>query len=151
MYGIGEAKLREFGEPVLALIKAHCAAHGLPTNVVAPLPPPAPPKPRAMTPALTLAFSLFRTGTLVEDVMHQMKRTRATVFDYLCEFIRAEKPASVHCWIERTSYDVIAQAARAVGTERLKPIFIKLGEKYDYDAIRVVVTHLTMNTRTSQP
>jgi ATP-dependent DNA helicase RecQ len=32
-YGIGEAKLRAFGTPVLALIVEHCQSHGLPMNV----------------------------------------------------------------------------------------------------------------------
>jgi hypothetical protein len=36
----------------------------------------------------------------------------------------------------------VAEAARQVGTERLKSIFLVLGEKIPYDAIRLVVTHL---------
>jgi ATP-dependent DNA helicase RecQ len=96
-----------------------------------------------MTPALALAFSLFRLGTAIEDVMHQLKKARTTVVDYLCEYIRAEKPADAHFWIDQPTYDTIAQAAREVGTERLKPIFVKLGEKYEYDRIRIVVAHLT--------
>jgi ATP-dependent DNA helicase RecQ len=146
VYGIGEQKLRELGEPVLSLIASHCRQHGLATDVsAAPQPPPAPPKPRTVTASSALACTLFRLGTSVEDVMHQTKRSRTTVYDYLCEYIRAEKPADVRFWVEPASYDAIAQAARAVGTDRLKPIFLQLGEKYEYDTIRVVVAHLTRN------
>ncbi len=61
---------------------------------------------------MALAFTLFRLGSSVEDVMHQTKRTRSTVCDYLCEFIRTEKPAQVHFWVPPPVYDAIAQAAR---------------------------------------
>ncbi len=150
VYGVGETKLRELGEPVLALITSYCREHGLATDVAAPRPAPRPaPAPpaeptaaRAPSPIKTMALSLFRLGTSVEDVMHQTKRARPTVMDYLCEFVRTEKPADVSFWVKPEVYDAIAQAAREVGTDRLKPIFLKLGEKYDYDSIRVVVSHL---------
>ncbi len=32
--------------------------------------------------------------------------------------------------------------AREAGTGRLKPIFVGLGEAVEYDAIRIVVTHM---------
>jgi ATP-dependent DNA helicase RecQ len=145
VYGIGEAKLSEWGKPVLELIASFCLDHCLPTDVAAPprLAPAAPPKPRVMNAISSLAWSLFRLGTSIEDVMHQTKRSRSTICDYLCDFIRVEKPADVHFWIDQETYDTIAQAARKEGTERLKPIFVALGEKYDYDKIRLVVTHMT--------
>jgi ATP-dependent DNA helicase RecQ len=143
VYGIGEQKLRDFGQVVLDLITDYCLEHRLLMDLSAPPPKPQPPKARNITPAMAHAFSLFRQGTPLEDVMHQMNRARSTVCDYLCEYIRVEKPADVSPWIDRATFDVIAQAARQVGTDRLKPIHIALGEKYDYDKIRIVVTHLT--------
>ena len=75
--------------------------------------------------------------------MHQTGRARKTVCDYLAEFIREEQPASIKAWVPNTLYDRIAMVARRVGTERLKPIFIELGEQVPYDEIRWVVTHLS--------
>jgi ATP-dependent DNA helicase RecQ len=141
VYGIGEAKLRDLGEPVLALINTYCRVHGVAGDVAAARPAP-PARVRQVTESMALALSLFRLGSSIEDVMHQTKRSRATVYDYLCEYLRAEKPAQVHFWVPADAYNAIAQAAREVGTDRLKPIFLKLGERYDYDCIRVVVTHL---------
>jgi ATP-dependent DNA helicase RecQ len=148
VYGIGEAKLSDWGKPVLDLIGSFCLDHSLPTDVAAPprLVAPAPPKPRVQSASSSLAWSLFRLGTSIEDVMHQTKRSRSTICDYLCDFIRSEKPADVYFWIDQETYDVIAQAARKEGTVRLKPIFIALGEKHDYDKIRLVVTHLTRDS-----
>jgi ATP-dependent DNA helicase RecQ len=74
--------------------------------------------------------------------MHQTGRGRGTVNDYLCDFIREERPASVAVWVSNDIYQRVASCARQVGTDRLKPIFIALGEKVSYDDIRIVLTHL---------
>jgi hypothetical protein len=39
-------------------------------------------------------------------------------------------------------YERIAKVAHEVGTERLKSIFLALGEQVPYDPIRLVVTHM---------
>jgi ATP-dependent DNA helicase RecQ len=64
------------------------------------------------------------------------------VLDYLAEFVRTERPKSIAPWVPEDVYHRVAAAARQVGTERLKPIFLALGEKVDYDTIRLVVAHL---------
>ena len=89
------------------------------------------------------ACELFRQGAAIEDVMHQLQRARSTVCDYLCDYIRRERPQSLAAWVPDDVFQRVAAAARQVGTERLKPIFVALGEQIPYDTIRLVVTHLT--------
>jgi ATP-dependent DNA helicase RecQ len=144
VYGIGDAKLREYGAPFLNLIDEQARARGL-SRDQAHAPPATPTKaPSSATPSLQkqLAFKLFGEGAAIEDVMHQTGRARGTVSDYLAEFIRDTRPASIAAWIPSDRYDQIAAAVRKVGDERLKPIFIELGEKVPYDEIRWVVAHL---------
>ena len=149
--GVGDTKLRNYGDSFLGLIAQYSQAHGLAQDVA----PPARSTslfqdPGANKPApglkLTLshhqAFQLFRDGAVIEDVMHQMNRSRKTIFDYLGAYIRSEKPKSIRPWVKDEVYNKIAAAARLVGTGQLKPIFLALGETIDYDQIRLVVTHL---------
>jgi len=148
VYGIGEAKLRDFGKRFLQAIDDHCRERGLMRDQP-PTPAQAPAIPRPASrpnPTRDRAFELFRQETAVEDIMHQMNRARGTVVDYLCDFIREEGPASISAWVPDALYQRIAAAARQVGTERLKPIFIALGEQVPYDEIRLVVMHLTSAT-----
>ena len=65
------------------------------------------------------------------------------MLDYLCEYVREEKPPSLSPWLEQEVYDRVVMAARQVGTDRLKPIFVQLGEQVPYDVIRLVLAHLT--------
>jgi ATP-dependent DNA helicase RecQ len=88
------------------------------------------------------AFELFRQGRTIDEVMEQTGRVRSTVLAYLCDFIRRDRPASLSHWVTDEVYPEVAAAARRVGADRLKPIYIALGERISYDDIRVVLAHL---------
>ncbi len=75
--------------------------------------------------------------------MEETGRARSTVMDYLADFIHRERPASLTPWVTDELYQRIAAAARRTGTDRLKPIYIALGEQVAYDDIRLVVTHMS--------
>jgi len=145
VYGIGDAKLRDFGNHFLQAMDEHCRGRGLTRDQAATSvrTPAAPKPPSRLNPLRDRAFDLFRQGAAIEDVMHQTNRSRATVFDYLCDFIREERGVSISAWVPEALCQRIIAAARQLGTERLKPIFIALGEQVPYDDIRAVVTHLT--------
>jgi ATP-dependent DNA helicase RecQ len=149
--GIGDAKLRDYGDRFLQIIRQHCTERGVGMdNRSAPRPAVARAGDRSTTsgsarpnPLRTLAFEQFRQGAAIEDVMHQTGRARATICDYLSEFVREERPKSIAAWVPDAVYQRIAMVARRVGTERLKPIYIELGEQVSYDVIRLVVSHLS--------
>jgi hypothetical protein len=145
--GVGEQKLKNYGERFLQAIRDHCRAHGLTTDRGAeasrPTTPAVGPRPQLRpNPQRTQAFTLFREGAVIEDVMHSIGRARTTVVDYLCDFIREERPASLSAWIPEATYRAHRRCARKVGTERLKPVFVALGEQVSYDEIRLVLATL---------
>src|SRR5262249_53928301 len=92
-----------------------------------------------------LAFELFRDRAAIDDVIHQTQRSRSTIVDYLADFIVRENVDDISPWIPAAIYQKVASAAREVGSERLKPIFIAFEEKVPYDEIRLVVAHMTRN------
>jgi ATP-dependent DNA helicase RecQ len=141
--GIGDMKLREYGDRFLRLLDEFCQAHELSRDNAAAQERLSQPRPAAppTNPVRAHAYKLFREGAVIEDVMHQTGRARATVCDYLCQFIREERPASIETWVPAEVYARVAAAANQVGAERLKPIYLALGESVSYDLIRLVVTH----------
>ena len=144
VHGVGEAKLRDYGEEFLRLITAHCKAGNVPMDqeagpVSRPLSRPVSTRPNALR---DLAISLFREEAALQDVMHQTQRSESVIVKYLCDFIIEEKPPSVEAWVPSATYERVAAAARKVGLDRLKPIFIELEEKIPYEQIRIVVTHM---------
>jgi ATP-dependent DNA helicase RecQ len=146
VYGVGDSKLRDYGETFLTTVRDYCREHGLPLDQPASAPRAEEPrKPAAARPNAQrdLAFKLFRKGTSIEEVVRQTGRARATIMEYLADYIREARPKSITAWVPELLYQRIAQAARRVGMERLKPIYLHLGEEVPYDEIRLVVTHLT--------
>jgi ATP-dependent DNA helicase RecQ len=149
IYGVGEAKLRDFGERFLTAIRTHCAKKGIAQDVRVArvqqqelLPRGEASAPTRLSPRQQELFVLFREKLVVEDVMHQTSLARGTVCDYLAGFIRLERPASLEPWVDEDTYKVVSAAIAEVGADKLKPIFVKLEEKVPYDVIRLVVAHV---------
>jgi ATP-dependent DNA helicase RecQ len=144
IYGFGEAKLRDFGKAFFDCIDAGCNARGLARDCVKAQPPAARSDGSAgPVTAPVQAAALFRRGMPIEEVARETNRARSTTVQYLCDFIRAESPASVAPWVAADIYRQVAQVAARVGADALRPIFDALEGKVPYDEIKIVVTHLT--------
>ena len=144
IYGMGEAKFRDFGQTFFDALDTECQARGLARDNK--------PPPQAATSAdgagrvlapNAQAIELFRKGMSVDDVAQRTGRARSTTVQYLCDFLRAEPPKSVAAWVANDVYRQVSEASGRVGAEKLKPIFEDLDGKISYDEIRIVVTHLT--------
>jgi ATP-dependent DNA helicase RecQ len=143
--GVSDAKLNAHGAQLLEIILTHCRARGVPLDQ-----PAGPPRSSAPTVRKTAkaveqherAVALYRGGATVDAVMAALEVGRATAVDHLCDFIRQTRPLSIDRWVSVDVQQRVAAAARQAGTERLKPIYLLLGEKIPYEDIRVVVSHL---------
>jgi ATP-dependent DNA helicase RecQ len=142
IYGVGATKLADFGGRFLQLLDRHCSTHGLSRDNAASVPRQPERSSSRLNPQRDQAFNLFRQGVTLDEVVRQTERGRATVCEYLDEFIREERPASVSPWVADDLYQQIAAATRQVGADRLKPIYLALGERVSYDDIRIVRAHL---------
>src|SRR5262249_27775666 len=103
-YGVGDAKLRDFGELFLRVIDEHCHQRHLSrdefqsqrtertkrtarTNI---------PRPNVER---ETAFRLFREGASIESVRRATGRALRTVVEYLCDYIRDTGPTSIDVWV----------------------------------------------------
>jgi ATP-dependent DNA helicase RecQ len=143
--GVGEKKLADYGEAFVTRIVDYCRANGLPMDV----PPPGTalaPRPErggsGLNASAISAFPLFRQGLSVSEVAARLDRATSTVHGYLAEFIRHERVTDPFPWVDVETAQRVTQAARQVGTERLKPIFELLGGQISYEQIRIVVACL---------
>ena len=154
--GVGRAKLEQFGDRFLALIRAHCDEHGLslasstraPAAAPARGPAAATSEPREKAPpspereGLRAAARLFERGLPVDEIATQLGRARSTVLQYLLEWVELARPQSVSPWVTDADYARIVAAVPAVDSERLKPLFEHFSGEIPYDTLRLVLTHL---------
>jgi ATP-dependent DNA helicase RecQ len=167
--GIGEVRLRDFGDRFLERLVAHARPAAPPAPPAKPKPAPAPravipirpdlsnhpifraaegdddgPAAAALSPRLREATPLFQAGSSVEDVARRLDWSVAAAVSVLCEFIRAQQPASISPWVDAATYRRVAQVARRVGPDRPNAIFRELGSDVSLDVIRPVLAHLSI-------
>ena len=146
--GIGDVKLRDFGQSFLEIILDHAKQHGLKLDVPFTREPsaPAPAPVSKMTVSKHVSFGLFRDGCSIEDVMHQTKLARSTITDHLADYIRAERPRTISTWIPADIVALVQAASGIHGRERLKPVYLALNEQVSYDLIRIVFAYLGISS-----
>ena len=151
--GVGQAKMRKFGQVFLTRIAEHCDATGLSLDNEIDNPPPVQSaadkkswssSSRAGTPKAK-GTKMFREGASIDEVAEATGCQRQSVIRYLCEIIQEDRPTSIAQWIDAETYAKIEQAAVDVGTARMKPIFLALDETVPYGDIAIVLAHLTAN------
>jgi ATP-dependent DNA helicase RecQ len=142
--GVGRAKLEQFGEPFITLIRSHCAANGLALDAATGTRPrPRLPEPESKPPSdvRKAAFELFERGMALDDVANVLVRARSTTVQYLLEHIERNHPATLGPWVPEADYQRIVAAADSLGGERMKPLFDYFDGDIAYDTLRLVLTH----------
>jgi hypothetical protein len=129
VYGVGDSKLRDFGNRFLAAIAEHgrslydgnapAPAEGVPT-----------------------AFDLYRQGRSIEEVMRRLDLKRGAAVDALLDFIRRDRPASLDAWVDPGVRQRVLAAARVTGSDRAEPLFRFLGEEIAPEDVRLVLAHV---------
>jgi ATP-dependent DNA helicase RecQ len=145
--GVGEYRLKEFGAVFLRAIRDYCKRTGLATDVPMPKAELAPVmqktlKPASVSATKSLAFTMFRRGASIDEVMKKTEMARSTVNGYLADFVATDKPATIFAWVPQDVCERVAVAAEMHGTAALKPIYLELNQEVGYDQIRVVLAFL---------
>lgn len=165
IYGVGDAKLNDFGAAFLSEIDRQSQERNLTRDVdlddpAADVPSSArasraaraaalrEEEPEGLTGIQELAATFFRQGMSIEEVMAKMSRARSTTVEYLAAWIRLENPTSVAPWISNEVLARVEAVARTVGMDKLKPLFVALNEEVPYDVLRIAVSHLSHRTPT---
>ena len=154
-HGVGDKKTADYGEIFTEAIRTYCAGQGLTTDTVAVTDSlsdsrsrtPRPVEPVEERAVATLAskqnaFDMFQKGRTVEEVMSATSRAKATVSEYLVEFIEQTQLSDPTPWVDLSTFERIRAACRLSPDGRLKPIFEALEGTVTYDVIRIAVACL---------
>jgi ATP-dependent DNA helicase RecQ len=139
--GVGQKKLSDYGAVFTEHIRAYCLGRGIAVDLTGDGTTPRRIS-RPVSPARRTAFDLFARRASVEEVMKATDRAHSTTTEYLADYIAAECPENIDCWVDAETYRLVAETARRLGTTPLKPIFEALNERIPYDTIRLVAGHL---------
>jgi ATP-dependent DNA helicase RecQ len=154
IHGIGQVKATHYGAAFLEVIQAYCRAKNLAENPKQA--PGATPPAGQMTlkPRYVTVAEAYNAGRTLTELMELYDVQAGTILDHLARYAQDGQPlrasgdflALVKLPEERVAAALAAFAA--VGTERLKPVYDRLGGSVDYEALKVLrVHHLMGNGR----
>jgi ATP-dependent DNA helicase RecQ len=135
--GVGEKKLREFGEVFLQEVAAHLLVNPRQifedNSVVAPASLPR----RSLGDSARETLRRFRSGQSVEDIARDRAVTTGTIFGHLAEGIEHGEPIELRRFVSDEEQAEIAAAFARTGLGNIVGARELLGGKYDYGLLRV--------------
>jgi ATP-dependent DNA helicase RecQ len=148
--GIGQVKLRQYGETFRAIIQEYCHAHKLPEKFPA-ASSRSPRGARQTRPEKSDADRRFffigeayNAGESIPSLMQHYGISQATIVDHLARYLEAGKALRIGSDLRSLVSIPQSEQARAhiafaeLGTNLLKPIFDRLGEQISYDELKVL-------------
>ncbi len=142
--GVGRKKARTYGRVFCTAIREYCQDHAMATDTgpdVAAMEaerPAAVPKKKAKE----YAFDLFGEGHDVEYVVMQTRRPEKSIWKYLLAYVQDTDRTDPSPWVYEGDYERVAEAAEAVGLQRLKSIQQYLDDEVPIEHIRIAVACL---------
>jgi ATP-dependent DNA helicase RecQ len=137
--GVGQVKLRQYGEAFVEVIRAYCEKHGLKENAKETTREKSDSSRRYV-----LVAEAYNAGETIHDLIERYQVTAATIIDHLSRYLAAGNPLRKSSdWETLTSVTrEQGQAAFAafdeLGTAFLKPVHDKLNGALNYDDLRIL-------------
>jgi ATP-dependent DNA helicase RecQ len=155
--GVGQVKLRQYGEPFLEIIQAYCEKHNIKETPrssskkrgESPSPAPGRGRPEGSgegeIPARThLIAEQFNSGETIQGLMERYQVTRGTILEHLTKFVMAGNPLrngeDVRSLTSATTEQqgAVFAAFDELGITYLKPTFDKLNGVLNYDELKIL-------------
>ena len=136
--GVGEKKLREFGEIFLGEITAYLQANARQIFADESFTAPAPPPSRgSLGDSARDTLRRFRAGRSVEQIAREREVTTGTIYGHLAEGIERGEPVDLQKLFTVAELAETAAAFGSKGFGALGPVFESLGGKIDYGRLRI--------------
>jgi len=147
--GIGEAKLKRYGDAFLRGIIEYCTARGIEPRETTP-------KRRASTATekrsseaksstVQETLELCNKGLTLEEMAEARSLTVNTIVSHLEKLILSGEDIDIDSFISAEQQAAITKAISETGPEMLRPIKEHLGDAFSYEEIRLVRAHMLSN------
>ena len=135
--GMGERKLRRYGDAFLQEIVNYCKLHNIePKPLLHKRPESLIKQPKASTVQMTLG--LYKQRLTIREIAQKRDMAVSTIASHLEKLILDGEDVSVDSFVDPEKQQRIMQTLRELGMQTLSPVKEKLGDKYSYEEIRLV-------------
>lgn len=148
--GVGQVKLRQYGDTFLEVIKAYCEKHNLKdnvdhrSNINSALKKKRTTEHKVLPPRTMIIAEAFNSGDTVQTLMERHQVTRATIIEHLTQYAMTGHQLRPTSELESVSTVTPSQQQAAfaafdeLGPMLLKPVFDKLNGQLNYDELKLL-------------
>ncbi|MDN3515257.1 MAG: DNA helicase RecQ [Candidatus Brocadia sp.] len=135
--GVGERKLRRYGDVFLQAIVGYCNQHHVkPKPIVRKPIEPTGEQAKSLTHQATL--ELYRQDLTIQEIARRRGLAVSTIVSHIEKLIQEGEDISVDRMVSPEKQNHIRTVFGELGIERLTPVKEKLGDDYSYEEIRLV-------------
>ncbi len=135
--GMGERKLRRYGDAFLQEIVNYCELHN-----IEPKPPrqkrPESPAKQPKTSTVQETFDLYKQRLTMHEIAKKRGLALSTISSHLERLILDGEDVSVDSIVDAEKQHRIMQTLKELGMQAMSPVKEKLGDGYSYEEIRLV-------------
>jgi ATP-dependent DNA helicase RecQ len=131
--GVGDQKIKNYGEAFVSEIKEYCEKNGISSKPVLR-------KVQSVKEGSTIdaTIYLYEQGKSVQEIAKERGFGVGTIYTHLeSAYLRGDNIEIKHL-VSEEKFREIEKVVNQVGRQALNPIKAKLGDKYSYDEIRIV-------------
>jgi ATP-dependent DNA helicase RecQ len=134
--GVGENKVKKYGDRFMEVILQYCVEHGLIPQ--SPKPATAPQKEKK-TPSHVITYEMYKDGVSVEDIMKERGLSPITIQDHFTKCAQEGLEVRWDDFIPAEQEELILASVKEIGPEKLRPIKDSLPGEIGYSAIKAVI------------
>ncbi len=150
--GVGEKKLKQFGETFLGEIATHLQTNArqifADDSFTVPAAPP--PSRTSIGDSARETMRRFRAGQSVEEIARERKVTTGTILNHIAEGIEHGEVVDTRRFYTETEESKIAAAFERHGGGALAPVFEVLGSTVDYGRLRIYRAMMNVKAKENQ-
>lgn len=136
--GVGEAKLKKYGNEFLEAIKKYMKENGIKGSKTA-FDEQEKKSKEDKTPSHVITFNLYQQGKSLEEIALTREMTPITIQNHMIRCASEGLPVDLDDFIPKEYEALIVETIEQVGAEKLKPIKEMLPDEVDYLAIKAVL------------
>ena len=137
--GVGQVKLRQYGDAFLEVVRQYCEKHGLKEN-----PKATPPQKSDANRRYRIVAEAYNAGETVEGLMARYQVTAGTILDHFARYLSAgnklrdgadlRAPSSVAPEQQQAAFAAFDE----IGPAFLKPVYDRLDGAVNYDELKIL-------------
>ncbi|MFG6687606.1 helix-turn-helix domain-containing protein [Mariniflexile sp. HNIBRBA6329] len=140
--GMGDVRIKKYGDAILKVIRAYCDENGIETSTDVDIFETEKSKEKKVD-TKKVSLELFKSGKNIEEIANERELNENTIFGHLASFIPSGEIMVSDLMLNK-HFNELKETIPKKTFENLSDLKNQLGDKFSYGEIRLVLEHLAL-------